>query len=82
MIEQLLIPRGHCLLISEFSMLSTQFAAPRSGIAHPCISSKPFMRRIAVRTLGLAEKYRAGAESGEINIFAGGNCPSSFRATN
>ena len=57
-------------------------AVERCRIADPCISRKPFMRRVAVWTVGLPEKYRAGAESGGINIFAGGNCPSSFRATN
>ena len=28
-------------------------------IADPCVSSKPFMRRIAVWTVGLPEKYWA-----------------------
>ena len=31
-------------------------------IADPCVSSKPFMRRIAVWTVGLPEKYWARAE--------------------
>src|SRR5438552_9814343 len=54
----------------------------RLRIADPCVSRKPFMRRIAVRTVGLPEKDRARAENRGLNVCAGGNCSSGFRATN
>jgi len=54
----------------------------RIRIADPCVSRKPFMRRIAVWTVGLPEKYRARAENRGLNVCAGGNCSSGFRATN
>ena len=50
-------------------------------ITDPCVSSKPFMRGIAVWTEGLSEKYRAGAKSSGINVCAGGNCPPGSQAT-
>ena len=40
------------------------------------------MRRIAVWTVGLPEKYRARAESRRLGVFPGGNCSSGFWATN
>jgi hypothetical protein len=51
-------------------------------IADPCLSSKPFMRRIAVSTVGLPEKYWARAERRGFDVCAGGNCPPGFPATN
>jgi hypothetical protein len=43
-------------------------------IANPRIARKPFMRRIAVRAVGLPEKHRARAEDRCVDICAGGNC--------
>jgi len=51
------------------------------GIADPCISSEPLMHRIAMWTVGLAEKNGARAESCGVNVCTSGNCPPSFRAT-
>jgi hypothetical protein len=56
--------------------------AGRRRIANPCVFRKPFMRRIAVWTVGLPKKYRARAESRRFDVSAGGNCPPGFRATN
>ena len=52
------------------------------GIADPCISGKPFMRRLAVWTIGVAEKNRAGAERCGVHVSASGNGLPRFRATN
>ena len=72
----------HALSVSLRNLsLALGFVA-RLSIADPCVSRKPFMRRIAVRTVGLPEKDRARAENRGLNVCAGGNRSSGFRATN
>ena len=50
-------------------------------LADPCVSSKPFMRCIAVWTVGLPKKHWARTESSSFDVSAGRNGTPGFRAT-
>src|SRR5262249_580595 len=43
-------------------MLALMLGFVRFRITNPCVFSEPLVRCIAMRTVGLTEKYRAGAE--------------------
>ena len=53
----------------------------RFRITNPYVFSEPLMRCIAMRTVGLTEKYRAGAEGRGFHICVGRNCPPGLWAT-
>ena len=61
-------------------MLAHGFILGTLGIADPCVFGEPFVRRPAVRTIGLTVKHGRGAEGRSFDVSAGGDCPSCLRA--